>query len=243
MAIADLKSPIESAQLNALATDLGTTAYELRLLLNAGLPAIVLITANEAQANGAVAAIARHRLVAITCNRSQTLSSDDMVTLQDFELRQSELVVNRATQISCPYANLRLLLRAVHRSVRQSAEQVKERKLRPLMALATGGMVMSKKVTKEVTTTTSQHENVLYLFRHGEFHPWLLRERGANYAALGGAMGPSSFENFMTTVARMRQLAPDAGYDERLVNSHPIRGIGDGSNAVDILAYVMAQSR
>jgi len=242
VAIAELKGPIETPQLTALASDLGTTAYELRLLLNAGLPAVVLVTTDLAQAKAAAAAIAQHQHAAISCDRSQILASSSMTTFRDFELGEGELIIDRTTRVSCRYDELRLMLRAVHRSSRQSVEQVKERQIRPVTALATGGMVMSKKVTKDVTTTTTDRENVLYLFRHGKEHPWILRERGANYASLGQAMGPSSYENFTTTIARLRQLAPNAVYDERLVNSRPIRGIGDAGDAVDILAYLIAGS-
>jgi hypothetical protein len=109
------------------------------------------------------------------------------------------------------------------------------------MAVATGGLVLSKTVTKEVATTTSTRDQVAYLFRRGSAHPFILRERGTNYATLGARMARSSFENFTTTIARLRELAPHAAYDERLMNSRPIRGIGDGSDAVDILAYLIAE--
>jgi hypothetical protein len=242
VAIAELNGQLQAPQLSSLAADVGTTAYELRLLLNAGLPAIVLITADEAQASAAAAAIARHKHVPVVCDRSRIVPSAELTTLRDFELTQTELVTASAGGVSCCYDELSVMLRAVHRSVQESVEQVKERKFQPGMALMTGGLVMSKKVTKEVTTTTSSREQVLYLFRRNQEHPFILRERTANYRALGGAMAPTSLENFTNTIARLRQLAPQAVYDERLVNSHRIRGIGDGSDAVDIMAYLIAAS-
>jgi hypothetical protein len=240
VAIAESKGELDSTKLAALAADIGTTAYELRLLLNMGLPAVVLVTADGAKANAAAAAIARQRQVPVICDRSQIQPSAAMTALRDFELGPNQLVVDRASRLACGYDELRLMVRAVHRSSHQSVEQVKERQLRPVMAVATGGLIMSKKVTKEVTTTTSTREHVLYLFRSGQEHPWILRERVANYSTLGSAMGPASFENFTTTVARLRQFAPRAVYDERLINSRPIRGLGDGSDVVDIWAYLMA---
>lgn len=240
VAIAELGGLLEPPQLSSLANDIGTTAYELRLLLNAGLPAIVLVTADAAQAKAAAEAVARHKHVPVVCDRSRILPSGRMTTLRNFELTPTELIADRDARGSCRYDDITVMLRATHRSSRESVEQVKERKFQPVMAVATGGLIMSKKITKDVTTTTSTREQVLYLFRRGQEHPWILRERAANYAALGSVMGPSSFENFTTSIARLRQLAQGAVYDERLTNSRPIRGIGDGSDAVDILAYLLA---
>lgn len=240
VAIAELKGSIEPPQLNALATEIGTSAYELRLLLNVGLPAVVLTTANPDQARATAEAISRLGHVPVVCDRSQTLRGAEMATLGDFEFGATELIAERGAASRCSYEQITVIIRALHRSLHHSVEQVKERKLRPIMALATAGMVTSKKVTKDVATTTSSREQVLYLFRRGEQHPWILREHLANYAALGSDMAPSSFENFTNTIQRLRKLAPQAIFDERLTSSHPIRGLGDGSDAVDILAYMLA---
>lgn len=241
VAIAELgKNPV-GPELGSLATELGTSAYDLRLVLNAGLPAVVLITAEQKLAASAADAIVRHGHAAVVCDRTKLTPSAQLTTLRHFELSAHELIADRASGEAMPLAELTVIVRAVHRSSQQSVEQVKERKLRPAMALATGGLVLSKTVTKEVTTTTSSREQVLYLFRRGAQQPWLLRERLANYAALGEAMALASFENFATTTKRLRELCPAAAYDERLMNSRPIRGIGDGGDAIDILAHVLAE--
>lgn len=240
VAIAEWNGTLEPPQLNTLAGEIGTSAYELRLLLNVGLPAVVVTTANAAQANATAEAIRRHGHGAVLCDRSQTLRGAEMTTLGNFQLDATELIAERGAQDRCRYEDITVMLRALHRNLHQSVEQVKERKLRPVMALATAGMVTSKKVTKDVATTTTTREQVLYLFRRGERHPWILREHLANYGALGSSMAPSSFENFTNTIQRLRKLSPQACYDERLTSSHPIRGIGEGSDAVDLLAYLLA---
>lgn len=241
VAIVALGSHAEGPALAALAAELGTSAYDLRLALNAGLPAVVLITREATTADAAAEAITRHGHASVVCDRAKIIPSPQLTTLRHFELTARELVADRASGEATSLAELSVIVRGVHRSSQQSVEQVKERKLRPAMALATGGLVLSKTVTKDVTTTTSSREQVLYLFWRGARPPWLLRERAANYATLGPKMALASFENFATTTKRLRELAPAAAYDERLMNSRPIRGIGDGSEAVDILAHVLAQ--
>ena len=241
VAVAALNGKPDAAQLSSLAEELGTTAYDLRLVLNAGLPAVVSMSGDEAVARAAQAAITRRGHAAVLYDRAAVLPSAKMTALRQFELTETELIADRASGEAMPLADLSVIVRALHRSSQHSVEQVKERKLRPVMAVATGGLVLSKTVTKEVATTTSTRDQVAYLFRRGSPHPFILRERGANYRTLGARMTHSSFENFTTTIARLRELAPHAAYDERLMNSRPIRGIGDGSDAIDILAYLIAE--
>lgn len=241
VAIAELNGTIESCDLMALAADLETTAYELRLLLNAGFPAVVKVTADPAQARAVAAAIARHRHVPILCDRDKTVASAQMTTLRHFDLTPTALVAEHGAPDACPFDDIAVMLRATHRTTRETVEQVKERQLQPVMAIATGGLILSKKVTKDVTTTTTNREQVLYIFRRGMNAPWILRERVASYVTLGTAMGPSSFENFTKTITELRKRAPQAAYDERLVAGRTIRGVSDGSDATDLLAYILAE--
>jgi hypothetical protein len=241
VAIAELAQSLEAPQLATLAADIGTTAYELRLLLNAGLPAVVLATADADQAKSVAAAIARQGHVSISCDRRGVVPSASMTLLRNFEFTKAELVADRGSTELCPYDDIAVLLRATHRTTTESVQQVKERKLRPVAAVLTGGLILSKTTTKEVTTTSAQREQVLYIFRKSQHKPWLLRERSANYATLGAAMGPASFENFTTTITQLRERARDAAYDERLLASRPIRGVADGIEAMDLLADLWAR--
>jgi hypothetical protein len=240
VAIARLSDHFETPQLLALANDLGTTAYELRLLLNAGFPAVVLTTADEAKAKAVTEVITRHKHVALYREQSQILSPNQMTTLRSFTFTPTALLINDTTELSCPYEDISILLRANHRDSQTDVELVKERSFRPLTALATGGLVMTKTSTREVTTTTAKREQVLYIFRRGAAHPWLLRERVANYATLGAEMAPSSLENFAKTLTRLRTLSAHAIYDERLLGFRKVPGLGDGSAATALLAYLLS---
>jgi len=101
--------------------------------------------------------------------------------------------------------------------------------------------VMSKTTKRDVVTRTERREQVLYIFRRSGSPPWLLEERSARYVALGEALRPTSLENFSSAIARLREHAPGATYDERLMTSRPIRGVAAGAEATDILAHLLAQ--
>lgn len=239
VAIAELQGSIDGA-LKELAAELGTTPYDLRLVVNGGLPAVVLATVDAEKARSARAAIARHRHVPALLDRRTIVPSGNMTELVRFAFRPDAVVADDRASDELPYADIGALVRAMHRGTTTTTEQVKERKLRPVMAIATGGMVMSKKTTREVTRHEEHREQVLYLFRRSGEAPFILRERGAIYSGLGADTGPTAFENFQTTIRRLRERAPTAAYDERLMTARTVRGIADGSDAADLLAYLIA---
>jgi hypothetical protein len=239
VAIGELQGSIEGT-IRPLADDLGTTPYELRLLINAGLPAVVLATVDENRARAAVAAVIRHGHVSIACQRSEVVPSASMTQLRDFRLAPEGLVADTGSSDRLAYQDIAVLLRATHKTTTETIEQVKERKLRPVMALATGGLVLSKTVKREVATRTEAREQALYIFPRSGASPWLLRERSARYGGLGVELRPSSLDNFARTVQRLRERAPGAAYDERLMSGRPIRGVAEGVEATDILAHLLA---
>ncbi len=239
VAIGEIHGTLEDA-IRPLADDLGTTPYELRLLLNAGLPAVVLATVDETRARAAFDAVRRLGHLPIRCERSDVVSSASMTPLREFRLAEDALVADVGSGDRLAYQDIAVMLRAMHRTTTVAVEQVKERKIRPVMAIATGGLVLSKTTKREVTTRTEAREQVLYIFPHSSSAPWLLRERAARYGGLGAELRPTSLDNFALTTQRLRQRAPEAAYDERLMTSRPIRGVADGIEASDILAHLLA---
>ena len=239
VAIAELRGTVDTA-LASLASTLGTTPYELRLVLNAGMPAVVLATVDEAKARSTASALSREGHATVTLDRRTVVASADMTELVRFQLTPTSVVADERTGEELPFAEIGALIRAMHRGTTTTTEEVKERKFRPVMAIASGGMVMTKKTTREVTRREEHRDQVLYVFRRSGAPPWILRERGALYTGLGKDIGPTAFGNFQTTIQKLRAAAPGAAFDERLMNGRPIRGVAEGSEACDLLAYVIA---
>ena len=109
VAIGELHGPIAAAT-GPLASDLGTTAYELRLVLNAGFPAVVLATVDESLARAAFAAITRQGHVAIACERRDVVPSARMTRLRDFELAKDGLVARTGASDRLPYDDILAVL-------------------------------------------------------------------------------------------------------------------------------------
>lgn len=239
VAIAELSGSLDAA-VSELAADLNTTPYELRLLLNAGFPAVLLSTVHEQHARSALAAVERYGHAAVSLDRRSTTMSRDMISPVSFTFTATGFTSDEHGSEVMPFEDMGALLRATHRETTETTEEIKERKLRPVMGMATGGLVMSKTTTREVVNRTETREQVLYLFRRSGAPPWLLRERGTRYGGLEKNLAPTSFANFQTTIKKLRAHAPAAAYDERLMNGRPIRGVAEGRDATDLLAHLLA---
>jgi hypothetical protein len=173
------------ADLPRLAQDLGTTAYELKLLLNAGMPAIVRLTVDVSAAADAVRAIERQGHRVVSADRRSVTPSSAMKPILEPQFEREAFRAGSGPDGGLPYADIVALLRATHRTQQTVTRQEKERKFRPGMALATGGLINSKTTTQQVVTQTDSREQVLYVFTRSGV-PWLLRERTARYAGLVG---------------------------------------------------------
>jgi hypothetical protein len=239
VAIAELKGDVENA-VRSLSQVLETTPYELKLVFNAGFPAIVCVTADENLARAAKQAIRSQGHFPVLCARAAVCPSSDMRELRNFELAPDTLVVDRSSNSSVRYSDITVLLRATHRSTSEAREQIRERQFRPMAAVLSGGLVLTKTTKKTVTSTTAHNEQVLYVFSRSE-SPVILRERSAIYTALGAKRSATSFENFNMVIEELRRRCPTAIFDERLRTSRPILGVADGIEATDIFAHVLAE--
>jgi len=139
-----------------------------------------------------------------------------------------------------------------HRRRTETKSEVKERKFGAGRALMTGGLMLTKTVKREETRVTDERDQVLYVFRRSGERPWLLRERSAGYGWLGDKRAPSSLQNFVATIALLRERAPEAAYDDRLMSfckpltfALKVMSRTDGSSTsteptIDLVAHLLA---
>lgn len=243
-----------------LAADLGITAYEARQKLAVGTPCVVLMTNERARTASLVSALRGRGHAAVACDGRAVVSSSVMVPIRNFHLGPDALVLDAPpgqerqadeglTRI--PFVDIVALLRAAHRHAVETHQVTQERKFRPAAAIISGGVILTKTVTRDVMRTNESKEQVLYIFSRGRI-PCLLREASAQYAGLGEAVRPTRIENFLTTVRLLRESAPNAPYDERLISlkraPEPAnepgapRAFDRETGGIDLLAHLLAMS-
>lgn len=250
VALMELRTTVE-AEAPLLAGDLGSTPYETALLLRAPSPVPLLRTDDRARALDLLAKLRARGHDAAACDASAVVSTDAMTHVRSFRFEPDALVLAGAAQADerVPWRDVIAIVRAVHRTRTERIEKTDDRKLSLGRAAMSGGLLVTKKVTTTKTQSTEEREQVLYLFRHGGA-PLLIRQSGARYEGLGAELRPSQLENFTTLVRLLRQHAPEAPYDERLLAPRPqldrVRAGGGGvvsastSDGVDLLAHLVA---
>ncbi len=248
--------PDAPAAESRLATALGVTPYEARLLLAGGFPAILSTTADEVRARDLVRTLGAAGQDVIACDASAFTPAEAMVPFDRFTFEPDAVVTASrgvAGGAALPYADILCLLRAVHRSRSATETRSAERKFDVGKSLLSGGLANSKVVTKTSKEAAESRESVLYVFRRDGGAPWLLREAKTSYEGLGAARGLTAPANFATTVRLLRERASHAAYDERLVQARraPERSAMHGTGAhstvtsssasgVDVLAHLLA---
>jgi hypothetical protein len=116
-----------------------------------------------------------------------------------------------------PYAEIAALIRAAQISTLDSTVTTVEKKLNVGRALMTGGLMMNKKVEKTTHSASEEREQVLYAFPRGTHTPLVFRESVLRYQGLGPHLKSVTAQNFATLIELLRERAPHALYDQRML--------------------------
>ena len=199
--------------------DTGLAPYEARLRLSQPPPIIATRAPDREAALRLLASLRSRNHDAVACD-------DEAVP---------EPILVRALADLPPPSDVLVLVRAVRSLRSETTTKVVERKLRPGMALATGGLVLSKKVTREEKSIALDREDVLYIFPRAGGPPKIVTERRTIYASLPNA-SPTQRENFLRVAEDLRSKVPL--WDERLL---ALRHVED-AREVDLRAQLVAIS-
>lgn len=208
-----------AAEVSALTPLLGMGVYELRLALSGPLPLVLLETEDADRARSLLASLRGRGHGAVACDDASVTSSADMLRPKSFVFEPG--VITFETPGAAPMRvnpeEVLGLVVATHAREEDSDREVREKKLSLGRAAMTGGLVRSKTKTVTERASTRESERVLYLLnRSGSGHV-LLRETRLHYSGLGARKGHSAIESFSTLIAALREHAPLAFHDERLL--------------------------
>lgn len=251
VALTRLESTVDAAA-QRLATALGMTAYDVRLSLVAGLPAILTITADKQRALEVLSAARQLGHSALACDLEAVVAHEDMIAMRRFRFEPFGLYCEvPGGEAHLPYADILCGLRAVHKHSTETTVAKTEKTFALGRTIVSGGLMTRKKTVREVTTTDDEREEVFYLYRRSGQTPWLLTEGHTHYNALGPHMAPTQRENFLKTIELIKAACPDARFDDRLLTAKKIpenvsRGAtsksreSSSADGVDLLAHLLA---
>ena len=216
VAITRLGTSVEQ-EATALAKDLGGVAYEHRLKLAAGMPAIVLTTGDDARADALAKALRARGHTAVRFADDDVVARTEMVAVRRFAFEPDALASLRLPAARLPWGDIAVLVRSTLRDVDESTKTETKKQLAIGKAVMTGGLMPFKKTKTETTSRQVDFQSVLFLFARTGAAPWIVLEQDCEFEPLGDAITTSSTRNFSLLVDRLRVLARGAAYDDRLV--------------------------
>jgi hypothetical protein len=218
VAITRLGRPLDDG-LAELSELLGMQPYDLRLRLAGVPPFVVAAFADAEEARRLMATLRERSHGSVACDVDFIPSSDTMISPRSFELGDHDIAVADPERgpVRIPYAAILALLHAQLEFEGRRTTTTTSRKLSVGRAVMTGGLLISKKVSKEQCDVDNEYEQVLYVIRKNGRDPVVLRQNRLTYSGLGERIGHSSVESFANLVAELRERAPEALYDARLL--------------------------
>lgn len=215
--LALIKRPADlDAAVRVLADVTGLTLAEARMRLAPEPPALLSRVPED---------VARQQVTALRQAGLAVLAIDDTAAQQvertivrDFALEPSGLEVSdrSGSGFETPWTELAVILRAVT-TVRSTTDQTEtKQKFDAGTALISGGLKMTRSVEQTTRTSSTETEQVVLAYtRDGRCAAF--RELAVNYSCLGPLLQPVRLSNLLTIAKQLRERAPKAFYDERLI--------------------------
>lgn len=210
--------PLEE-ELPELATRLGVVAYDLRLRLAGGLPAVFARVEDGKEAAGHVEFLRARGHGAVACDAEAVPGPENQFVPVEFELRGTTLqgTSTEGVRFEIPYTQILAMIRVASVTGSEHTVTTKEKKFSAGRAVLSGGMVLRKKVDRVDKTVSEEQEQTIYLFcrSHPAISVW--KERTLRYLGLGDERQLTKAQNFAVLSSRLRALAPHAFHDQRLL--------------------------
>ncbi|WP_248344535.1 hypothetical protein [Anaeromyxobacter paludicola] len=206
--------PEDAARAVAAAT--GVTLAEGRMRLAPEPPALVT-RAEEGPAESLVAALTRCGVAALAVDAAVPTDADRVVA-DRFSLESAGLSVRPAfgEDAFLPWPEVLAILRGLRASRTQVERDQATRSFSVGLAVATGGLRMTRQTEKTVRSSEETAEQVILVYaRDGRC--FLVSEHRLDVSCLGPGLHPSSAANMAEVARLLRARAPAAFHDDRLL--------------------------
>jgi hypothetical protein len=245
VAIQSFDGPVD-ARASAIAEATGLSAYEAKARAKGPGPRVVVTFGDEAQAQRVALALEARQLAPIVVS-TKDMTGADRIEVRSLRFDPEALQVesrDRRRHV-VPMRDVALVLRGTRIARETREETTRGRQIAIGRAVMTGGLVLTKKTERTVTTTSEAREGFLHLVVPGS-PDVVLFETALQYESLGAAMQASRTANFAYLAAELRARTPGAIWDERLLTRagqvHVLSGMLDPERWADVAIAVLAAS-
>lgn len=228
----------EAAQVLAAAA--GMAPAEARMRLAPEPPALLARLAPDA-ADALVKTLRDAGLGALAIDESEVAERVTARTVT-FDIVQGTFTPRAGAPLTMAWDDVTVILRGASSLRTQSEHTEKTTKVALGTALVTGGLKMTKTAEKSVRGSQEETSQAVFIFdRAGRGA--VIPEVGFDFSCLGAAMQPSRTANMVTLARLLRESAPGAFYDERLLRlgRRPLPFVLGGS--VQVVSGATSHSR
>ena len=204
-----------------VASIINKSPYDTRLILTGDIPKIIAHYDSTQIAEAIVQNLRDLGLVAVACRDSELRHAPQSFKAKTLEFRGKEVLfrdsAGREKRIG--ENNVLLILEGrLQTSVEVETTKTKT-KFSLGMTLLTGGIPIWRRVAEKTTDQSTRSEYFARLYDGKSSDPTIeILQNHMNYSFLGAKIAASSLTNFGTVVLRLREVFPQAIFDDRLMN-------------------------
>jgi len=238
----------ENAELaQAIAAASGFTAYEARQRMIGGGPSVLASFAEPELAQSLSFKLTGAGVGAFVFDTAQLRSEPGQFAVRRFELGARALHLEAVDGLSAEivYSEVELLLPGTRISGQTEAKTVTERKFSLGRTVLSGGIPLTKKVSRQEELTSEERTKCLYLYARKQPQV-IFRQSGMSYEGFGAALKLSQELNFALLTGELRRLCSAATVDERLMNRlGQVRLLGPAQSfeaGLDLAAEILGRS-
>lgn len=196
--------------------------YDTRLLLAGENPRIVAHCQGMQVAQSMAHNLTDLGLVAIVCKHSELHKPLQSFQAYAMEFREGKVAFwdKGGQEIRMESGNVFLIVKGRKQTYTEEGKTKTRMKLSLPATVLTGGIPIWRRVREKTTDSSVQSEWFLRLFVRRSSEPCVeILQDHMNYSFLGAKMASSSLTNFGTVVAKLREVFPQAIFDDRLAKS------------------------
>jgi len=202
------------------ATIVNKDPYQTRLSLSGGIPKLIAHYHSIQEAESTAQNLRDLGLVAFICKNSELRKPSKIFTAHTMEFLEGETVFRdkgEQTKRIVPRDVFLILNGSMQTPTEEETTETKM-KINWGATLLTGGIPIYHSVTEKISGVTVREEPLVRLYNSESAEPMVqMSQHGMAYSFLGAQIAPSSLANFNTVVAKLRELFPQAGFDDSLI--------------------------
>lgn len=220
----------------------GLSAADVRTRLAGSLPRVLHVEAEPDRARALAAELEERGFGVLACDPRAAPTDDDRLVARGLRFDGGALFVadQQGNEEEVPFSALALIQRGARTTTQSQVTSKPERRLDLTRALLTGGLLLTKKVEKKTTRTTTSRENFLLLHRGDGERDVMIYERRIDYRFLGKDLEPASAANFEKLATRLRAAVPRVPYDDRVNRPGFLSGLPVNATAtLDVAVWLV----